>query len=207
MRKRSEQLKQEKFEHQIDKEMTRKMLTIIILTAFAINACKELPKQELTQTTKKVDDDHVVSLLTDKDGKKLKVTFNHTNETALVDVNGETIELAAQKAASGIWYINETYELRGKGNDIELTKHGEVIFAHKDDIVTSSLKNKEGETLDITFNHTTNEAKVYVNGGEQIEMTDQKPASGIWYKNDRYELRGKGDNLTLTKDGEIVFKK
>jgi hypothetical protein len=34
----------------------------------------------------------------------------------------------------------------------------------------------------------------------------QKAASGIWYKNDLYELRGKGDNVELTKDGITVFK-
>ena len=69
-----------------------------------------------------------------------------------------------------------------------------------------SLKNKEGQTLDMTFNNTTNEVKVYLDGGDQIELVGQKPASGIWYKNDQFELRGKGDNVELTKDGKTIFK-
>ena len=111
-----------------------------------------------------------------------------------------------QKAASGIWYKNDQYELRGKGNDLDLLRDGKVIFTHQDSIVTSSLKDKDGQTLDITFNNTTNTAKVYLNGGEQIELVDQKPASGIWYKNDHYELRGKGDKLEYTRDGKTIFK-
>ena len=192
--------------------MTKKILTIAILTALFINACKETPKQETAETTstelvEKVDCDIVKSSSTDKDGKKLEMTFNNAKGKATLNFNGETIKLVAQKAASGIWYKNENYELRGKGNDIELKKDGNIVFTHRDDIVTSSLRNKEGQTLDMTFNNTTNQAKVYLNGGEQIELAGQKPASGIWYKNDHYELRGKGENIELTKDGKTVFKK
>lgn len=192
--------------------MTKTILTIAILTALFLNSCKETPKQENAETTttesvEKVDDDIVTSLSTDKDGKKLELIFNNTKGTTTLNFDGETIELVAQKSASGIWYKNENYELRGKGNDIELKKDGKIVFTHKDDIVTTSLKNKEGQTLDMTFNNTTNQAKVYLNGGEQIELVGQNPASGIWYKNDHYELRGKGENVELTKDGKTVFKK
>ena len=58
----------------------------------------------------------------------------------------------------------------------------------------------------MTFNNTTNEAKVYLDGGKQIELIGQRPASGFWYKNENYELRGKGENVELTKDGETIFK-
>lgn len=43
-------------------------------------------------------------------------------------------------------------------------------------------------------------------GGETAELTSKRPASGIWYANDRYELRGKGDFYELTKNGEVVFR-
>ena len=132
--------------------------------------------------------------------------FNNTKGTATVTFEGETFELLQEKAASGIWYKNDTYELRGKANDVDLMKDGELIFSHKDVIVTSSLTNKEGQTLDMVFNNTTNTAKIYLDGGEQIELQGQTPGSGIWYKNDQYELRGKGEEVELTKDGKVVFK-
>ena len=43
-------------------------------------------------------------------------------------------------------------------------------------------------------------------GGEQIELVAEKAASGIWSKNNLYELRGKGNEIELTKDGETLFK-
>lgn len=57
----------------------------------------------------------------------------------------------------------------------------------------------------MTFNNTKNTATVVFNN-ETIELQGQKPASGIWYKNDHYELRGKGEEIELTKDGKTVFK-
>ncbi|WP_236027570.1 MliC family protein [Gelidibacter pelagius] len=179
-----------------------------MLTALFLSSCKESPKQENTETTstEQVADDIVTSTSTDADGNNLEMAFNNTKGTATVNFKGETIELVAEKSASGIWYINDDYELRGKGNDIELKKDGKVIFTYNDAIITTSLKNKEGQTLDMTVNNTTNTAKVYLDGGEQIELEGQNPASGIWYKNDHYELRGKGNDIELKKDGKLVFK-
>lgn len=181
-----------------------KILAIAMLAALFLISCKETPGQDNAETTTtesvgEVGDDIVTSLSTDKDGKKLEIVFNNTEGTATLSFNGETIELIAQKSASGIWYKNENYELTGKGNDLELKKDGEVVFTRKDNIVTSSLKNKEGQTLDITFNNTTDQAKVYLDGGEQIELLGQDTASGIWYKNDQYELRGKDKTLSYPK--------
>lgn len=76
----------------------------------------------------------------------------------------------------------------------------------KDDIVKSTLKNSKGEILDMTFNNTKDIATVVFNG-ETVELKGQRPASGIWYKNDHYELRGKGEEVELSKDGKVVFKK
>jgi membrane-bound inhibitor of C-type lysozyme len=190
--------------------MQKKILTFAILTSLFLTSCKETPKQESTEETTETvattTDEIVTSTSTDKDGKKLEMSFNNTKDVATLNFNGETIELIGQKPASGIWYKNDHYELQGKENDVELTKDGKVIFSHKDEIETSSAKNKEGQTLEMSFNNTTNEASVVFNG-ETIEMKGQNPASGIWYKNDNYELSGKGENVELKKDGKTVFKK
>lgn len=190
--------------------MIKRVLTITLVVALFLNSCKEASKHEnaetkTTETTEKDADEVVTIISTDKAGNKLEVSFNNMKGTATLNFDGEIIELVEQKAASGFWYKIENYELTGKGNDIELKKDGKVVFTHKDDIVTTSLKNGEGQTLDMTFNNTTNQAKIYLNGGEQIELVGQNPASGIWYKNDHYELRGKGESVELTKDGKTVF--
>lgn len=191
--------------------MAKKILTIVMLTALFLISCKETPKQENAETTttesvEEVADDIVRSSSTDKDGNKLEITFNNTKKIATLNFNGETVELVAQKSASGIWYKDENYELRGKGNDIELKKDGKIIFEHHDDKVQIEARNDNGDVLNMTFNNTAGTVKAYLNGGEQIDLVEERAASGIWYKNDQYELRGKGDNYELTKDGKTVFK-
>ncbi|RQO38164.1 hypothetical protein DBR39_14950 [Chryseobacterium sp. KBW03] len=81
-----------------------------------------------------------------------------------------------------------------------------AVSGTQDEIVKSTSKDSSGKTLEMTFNNTKNTATVVFNK-ETIELQGQKPASGIWYKNDHYELRGKGEEIELTKDGKTVFKK
>ena len=190
--------------------MKRIVLTLAVTVALFLTSCKEstheksdttiIENTEATTTT-----ESTVTSLLDKDGRKLEIHYDNTNGMATVTFDGETIEMKQEKAASGVWFKNDSYELRGKGNDLTLEKDGKVVFEHKDDIVKNRLKNKAGQTLDMTFNNTTNTVKVYLDGGEQIELSGERAASGIWYTNDHYELRGKGDNLTLKKDGKEIF--
>lgn len=189
--------------------MKKGIITIGMLSALFLTSCKETPKEttdvDVVETEVVANDVNTVTS-TDKNGKTLEVTYDNAKDVATIKFDGQTSELIGQKPASGMWYKNDQYELRGKGNDIELKKDGVTIFEHTDDIVTSSLKDSKGNTLDMTYNNDAGTVKVYVNGGEQIDMVAERAASGIWYKNDQYELRGKGENLELTKDGKTVFK-
>lgn len=160
----------------------------------------------VTETSSAANEDIENVTATDDNGNKLDISFNNTKGIATIVFNGETATLVSQTPASGIWYKNDHFELSGKGNDLELKKDGKVVFSHEDEIVSATIKNKEGQTLDMTFNNSTNQARVYLNGGEQIDMQGQNPASGIWYKNEHYELRGKGEQVELTKDGKTIFK-
>ena len=61
-------------------------------------------------------------------GSILLYTFDKTKSTMTIVLGDLKEELTQQRAASGIWYANEHYDLRGKGNEIELTKDGELLF-------------------------------------------------------------------------------
>lgn len=148
--------------------------------------------------------DIVVKTFTNAEGKQLELAFNNTKESVAFEYEGESIELFDQHPASGIWYKDDTFELRGKGEEIELKKDGEIVFATGDEIVESTATSKEGSELSMVFNNTKGTASLLLNG-ETIELTAERAASGIWYKNDAYELRGKGDQVELTKNGKIVF--
>ena len=190
--------------------MKKNILVSALFTALVLNACKDAPKTEnlegtKTETVESSNDDIQITTSTNKDGEKLDISINNTKGTATLNFKGEVIELAQERAASGIWYKNDNYELRGKGNDIELKKDGKIIFEHFDDIVNIEAKSQK-DVLNLTFNNTEGTVKAYLNGGEQIDLVEDKSASGIWYKNDHYELRGKGNSYTLSKDGDVVFK-
>lgn len=112
--------------------MRKKILTIALLTSLSLISCKESQKQESTEATtetiEKTADDIVTSTATDKEGNKLEMSFNNTKDVATLYFKSDTIELAGQKPASGIWYKNDNYELRGKGENVELTKDGKTLF-------------------------------------------------------------------------------
>lgn len=51
-------------------------------------------------------------------GQNLSVVFDNPREMATVRAgNGEAVDLRQERAASGIWYKTDGYELRGKGRD------------------------------------------------------------------------------------------
>lgn len=88
------------------------------------------------------------------------------------------------------------------------TNHTEVTNEKteiKEDIVKTSSTNEQGNTLEMTFNNTKNIVTIEFEGITQ-ELSSERPASGIWYTNDEYELRGKGDAIELKKGEEVVFK-
>jgi len=189
--------------------MIKRIFAIGMLTATVFISCKDNSKQEnkdSPETEQTASKDLVTQSLTNNDGETLEMSFDNSEGTATVNFKGETIDLDQERAASGIWYKNDQYELRGKGNDISLKKDGETVFEHEDDKVNVEAKNDKGDVLTMTFNNTTGTIKAYLNGGEQIDLEQKKAASGIWYANNEYELRGKGDNYMLIKDGETVFE-
>ena len=96
-------------------------------------SCKENKKQEKVETpietsTQSENKNLISSTVTDKNGQVLEMSFDNEKNIAFLKLNGEKIILQGQAAASGIWYKNDVYELRGKGQDISLEKDGKLIF-------------------------------------------------------------------------------
>lgn len=195
--------------------MNKTILTLAMTSALFLTSCNETAKQESTEITTATDPavdstmvstDVIKTTSTDKEGKTLDMAVDPIKGIATVNFNGETIEMMQEKSASGVWFKNDTYELRGKGNDLELTKDGKVVFKHVDDKQDVEAKSANGDVLTMNFNNSEGTVKAYLNGGDQIDLKEEKAASGIWYKNDQYELRGKGDSYELKKEGKTVFK-
>lgn len=97
--------------------MTKQIFILASITvATFLAACNQQQKQEntegvKTEVTAKSSDDIVTQSLTDNAGNKLDMTFDNSKDIVTITFKGETAELTAQKAASGIWYKNDHLEL------------------------------------------------------------------------------------------------
>jgi len=110
--------------------MINKFLPIVVLSLLSMSACNDKTKQKNStpQPTELAIDKIMKSSVSDKEGNQLKLTFNNTKNTAVLIFKDDTIGLSGQRTASGIWYKNDHYELRGKGKQLQLSKDGVVIF-------------------------------------------------------------------------------
>ncbi|MCZ4244653.1 MliC family protein [Pedobacter punctiformis] len=188
--------------------MIRKVFTAAIISGLFLASCNGESKKdskETTATETTVKEEIVADSIINEDGSKLGMAFNNSKNTATVLLNGEEIELEGQKAASGIWYKNDHYELRGKGRDLELTKDDKVVFKHKDDVVESTVIDKTGKKLQMSFNNTLNKA-TFLLDGETIHLKGDTTGSGIQYSNKNYVYTEHQGNMELKKDGKIVFE-
>lgn len=112
-------------------------LSIFTITTFSCTkevSKKSEPYQKVTDTVdalsnnQSTTDEIVKSKAEDNQGKIIDMTFNNTTDMVTVVYEGEKIEMKAQKTASGMWYSNELYELRGQGSHVVLSKNGTKIF-------------------------------------------------------------------------------
>lgn len=180
------------------------ILHTFLATLLLITSCKQ--PSISNNSNQEVTDNIISQSITNEEGSTLDMVFDNNQDIVTITFEGETSELETQRPASGIWYQNDEYELRGKGNDITLWKNDEIVFKHWDETTELEARNEQDDVLNIVVNHTTGTAKVYLNGGQQIDLQEERAASGIWYQNEEYELRGKGDKYILYHNDKVVFE-
>ncbi|MEZ4909105.1 MAG: MliC family protein [Saprospiraceae bacterium] len=114
--------------------MSKKTILILVLPLFLLvyNSCKETTPNDTTKIETSVDngtnDEIINSTATDSLGRTITMIFNNSQDNVTVIFEGDTVLLTSQKPASGIWYKNENFELRGKGKETVFSKDGNVIF-------------------------------------------------------------------------------
>lgn len=150
-------------------------------------------------------DEIVIDTIINASGQALYLKHNNTQGILTATLNGETIEMKRDTTASGVAASNDHYKYTEWQGEVKLEKDGKTIFESKGDEVSNTAKDKDGIEMNMVFNNTRHTAIVILKG-DTIKLLDQKPASGIWYRNDHYELRGKGSNVELTRDGKTIFK-
>ncbi len=78
-------------------------------------------------------------------------------------------------------------------------------------IATESVETKtnndiiKNDSVSIEFDNQKEVAIISFNG-EKVELPRQKSASGIWYKNESYDLSGKGNDIVLKKKDKVIYE-
>jgi PBP1b-binding outer membrane lipoprotein LpoB len=114
--------------------MKKEILTIALLTALFLTSCKQSPKQENVEapskeTVEKLADEIITDSITDKEGRKLEISFNESKNTATLKLDGKTIEMTIDSTkASGSNYKSEHYQYTQWHNLTIVEKDGEKIF-------------------------------------------------------------------------------
>ncbi len=150
---------------------------------------------------------HVIQhTYTDSVGNKLDLKFDNQKNNVTIFYKGDKSELAEKPAASGIWYQNDDYELRGKAEDVELFWKGKAVFKNGGDKVHVKAKNDEGDVLKMTFDHKAKKVEAAINEGSIMELKEKVTSSGIKYTDKLYELYLKDGRYELKKEGKLIFK-
>ena len=115
--------------------MTNKILSLLFLITFLLLACNRKGNQDglnakQNETSIQNPNGVINRVFKDSNGTKLYLTFDNTKQLAILKYKGDTIVLKSKTSASGFLYTNAQYKLRGKGDSLQLTKDGVLIFEH-----------------------------------------------------------------------------
>lgn len=125
--------------------MKKRLLVLPILASIFLISCKKDAKSEMVipptessssvetyvETDPKDSTEFVNTVTRNKEGQEFQLVINNKNNEATVYFKGDSIKLQEKPAASGILYANDEYELRGKGEQIELKKGDQVVFTNE----------------------------------------------------------------------------
>ena len=101
--------------------------------------------------------------------------------------------------------VISSHSIKTNTSDLSAATPTDSAAVNKNPIIKAKSTDAVGKSIDMTFDNNKNTATI-VYDGETIELKGQPTGSGIYYKNDHWELRGKGPENELSKDGKVVFK-
>ena len=109
---------------------------IAVLFSMVLLSCKKevAANQEIVgvDSVQTEQPEIITDSVTNAAGVTLKMQFDNAAETALLEFNGEKIELKQERMASGIKYSNADYEFTEHQGKMELSKAGKVIYSYED---------------------------------------------------------------------------
>ncbi len=170
------------------------ILTLVTFVFIGMISCKD-------KQTQSAPSDIVKSTAVNKDGQKLEMTFDNAKGTATVQYNGETIDLITDNPASGISYKNDNYQLMGKGEYVEFSKDGNLIFKSDDPFHAEQSGNNDDQWW--MDQHLINGAPISKNpeeGGESFLKINADSTA-------EYKVGDIVNTMTWTKENHALILK
>ncbi len=170
------------------------ILTLVTFVFIGMISCKD-------KQTQSNPSDIVKSTAVNKDGQKLEMTFDNAKGTATVQYNGETIDLITDNPASGISYKNDNYQLMGKGEYVEFSKDGNLIFKSDDPFHAEQSGNNDDQWW--MDQHLINGAPISKNpeeGGESFLKINADSTA-------EYKVGDIVNTMTWTKENHALILK
>ena len=120
--------------------MTKELAVLFVTSLLIFSSCQNQKSNSKSgkdsSNTELQSDDSLLknvaivsSTTTNKDGITLKYTFNNSDGTCVLELNGEIIKLKQERMASGIKYSNEHFIYTNWHGETNLFKNGKLAFS------------------------------------------------------------------------------
>lgn len=108
--------------------MKKTVLAVTLVSGLLLLSCGNKDKQQEARVGEEKVENIVESAVSDKHGKTMNLLFDNERGAATIQLDGETITLLRDTAASGVRMHNDKYVYEEWQGHITLKKDGEVIF-------------------------------------------------------------------------------
>lgn len=151
------------------------------------------------------DMDHLAYVIFNRDSTRAEIFFNSEGAESMV--------LERRQTPSGpVWNIedDDTYNVRRVNGDWTVERRGQVVYRHDARLnsVSARFEGSDGVSrmlhpVRVTF-FPAGETAIVTVGDKTYHLTQYPTGSGYGYKNDEVDLRGKGEEATLTYTDENI---
>ena len=163
---------------------------------------------------KKESDNRIPVNSVTNSGGTVCFSFNADSSKVNIFLPEEELVLTQKHKADGrsVWNIedDDTYLLEKSENEWIISRRGRLLYSTtgREDAIHATFKTNTQDTINVSFYRKSGVAQIETNGIYNL-LYQYRTASGYGYKNSVFDLRGKGEEATLTnliENKSIILK-
>ncbi len=163
---------------------------------------------------KKESDNRIPVNSVTNSGGTVCFSFNADSSKVNLFLPEEELVLTQKHKADGrsVWNIedDDTYLLEKSENEWIISRRGRLLYSTtgREDAIHATFRTNTQDTINVSFYRKAGVAQIETNGIYNL-LYQYRTASGYGYKNSVFDLRGKGEEATLTnliENKSIILK-